>query len=82
MQPTQVGKLPAQLAALNRTNINVQELTVEAALTGNEEALRQAVKLDPLTAAVCTLDEIDKLVSAMLEAQAPWLPQFRSTVSK
>ena len=82
VQPTQVGKLPAQLAALNRTNINVQELTVEAALTGNEEALRQAVKLDPLTAAVCTLDEIDKLVSAMLEAQAPWLPQFRSTVSK
>ena len=82
VQPTQVGKLPAQLAALNRTNINVQELTVEAALTGNEEALRQAVKLDPLTAAVCTLGEIDKLVSAMLEAQAPWLPQFRSAVAQ
>lgn len=82
VQPTQVGKLPAQLAALNRTNINVQELTVEAALTGSEEALRYAVKLDPLTAAVCALDEIDKMVSEMLVAQAPWLPQFRGTVSK
>ena len=80
VQPTRVGELPAQLAALNRTNINVQELTVEAALTGSEEAVRHAVKLDPLTAAVCTLPEIDEMVSEMLVEQAPWLPQFRTPI--
>ena len=45
----------SQLAALNRTNINVQELIVEAALNGGTEAVYHAVMLDPLTAAVCTL---------------------------
>ena len=55
IQPTKVGSLPAQLAALNRTNINVQELIVEASLHGGTEAVYHAVMLDPLTAAVCTL---------------------------
>lgn len=77
VQPTTVGTLPAQLAALNRTNINVQELIVEAALTGNVEAVHHAVMLDPLTAAVCTLPQIRSMVGEMLEAQATWLPQFR-----
>lgn len=81
VQPTRIGELPVQLAALNRTNINVQELTVEAALTGSEEAVRHAVKLDPLTAAVCTLTQIDEMVTDMLAAQAPWLPRFRGAVS-
>jgi len=77
VQPLKVGDLPAQLAALNRTLINVQELTVQAALTGDEEAIYHAVMLDPLTAAVCTLDQIREMVSEMLAAQANWLPQFR-----
>ncbi len=77
IQPTKVGKMPSQLAALNRTNINVQELIVEAALTGNTEAVHYAVLLDPLTAAVCTLEQIRALVNEMLEAQAQWLPQFK-----
>jgi alpha-galactosidase len=77
IQPTTVGSLPTQLAALNRTNINVQELTVEAALTGSVEAVHHAVMLDPLTAAVCTLPQIHSMVDEMLEAQARWLPQFR-----
>ena len=81
VQPTHVGELPRQLAALNRTNINAQDLIVEASLTGSEDAVRQAVKLDPLTAAVCTLDDIDKMVTEMLADQAEWLPQFRKTVS-
>jgi alpha-galactosidase len=55
----------------------VQELTVEAALTGNVEAVHHAVMLDPLTAAVCTLPQIHSMVDEMLEAQARWLPQFR-----
>ncbi|MCS7311013.1 MAG: alpha-glucosidase/alpha-galactosidase, partial [Armatimonadetes bacterium] len=49
-QPVRVGRLPVQLAALMRTNINVQELTVEAALTGNRELVYQAAYLDPHTA--------------------------------
>jgi alpha-galactosidase len=76
IQPTIAGALPPQLAALNRTNINVQELVVEAALTGSREAVFHAVALDPLTAAVCTLEEIRELTAELLEAQRPWLPQF------
>ncbi len=77
IRPTAVGVLPTQLAALDRTNINVQELTVKAALTGNIEAVYHAVTLDPLTAAVCTLPQIRSMVDEMLAAQAQWLPQFR-----
>jgi alpha-galactosidase len=76
VQPTTVGELPAQLAALNRTNVNVQELTMEAALTGDVEAVYHAVMLDPLTATVCTLPQIRSMVGEMLEAEAQWLPQF------
>jgi alpha-galactosidase len=76
VQPTSIGYYPPQLAALNRTNINVQELTVEAALAGDVEAVHHAVMLDPLTAAVCTLPQIRSMVDEMLGAQARWLPQF------
>ncbi|HUE75513.1 MAG TPA: alpha-glucosidase/alpha-galactosidase, partial [Chloroflexota bacterium] len=55
VRPCFVGDLPAQCAALNRTNINVQELTVQAAITGDREKVYQAVALDPLTAAVLSL---------------------------
>jgi hypothetical protein len=50
VQATHVGALPTQLAALNRTNVNVQELIVEAALSGDTDAVHHAVALDPLTA--------------------------------
>jgi alpha-galactosidase len=70
------GALPKQLAALNRTNINVQELAVEGALRGDKDAVHHAVMLDPLTAAACTLPQIHALVEEMFEAQARWLPQF------
>jgi len=76
VQPTVVGDLPPQLAGLNRTNINVQELIVEAALTGSTEAVHHAVMLDPLTGAICTLPQIRAMVGEMLEAQRRWLPQF------
>ena len=78
VQPTKIGLVPTQLAALNRTNINVQELIVEAALTGNTEAVYHAVMLDPLTGAVCTLDQIRSMVSELLAAEKQWLPQFRN----
>ncbi len=77
IQPTHVAHYPAQLAALNRTNINVQELTVQASLTGDVDAVHYAVTLDPLTGAVCTLPQIRAMVDEMLQAQARWLPQFR-----
>jgi alpha-galactosidase len=76
IQPIKVGELPAQLAALNRTMINVQSLIVEASLSGDTEAIVHAVMLDPLTGAVCTLDQIRAMVAEMFEAQEHWLPQF------
>jgi alpha-galactosidase len=77
IQPTHVGRLPAQLAALNRTNVNVQELIVEAARTGDREPVYYAAQLDPLTAAACTLPQIHAMVDELFAAQAQWLPQFR-----
>jgi alpha-galactosidase len=76
VQPVVVGALPTQLAAMNRWSVNVQELTVEAALNGNTDAVHHAVMMDPLTAAVCTLPQIHAMVDEMLEAQAQWLPEF------
>ncbi len=76
IQGVVVGNLPTQLAAVNRTNINVQELVVEASLTGDRDAVHYAVMMDPLTAAVCTLPQIHALVDELLDAQARWLPQF------
>jgi alpha-galactosidase/6-phospho-beta-glucosidase family protein len=68
IQPTHVGALPPQLAALCQTNINVQTLTVEAALTGKREHIYHAVMLDPHTATVLSLDKIwtmcDELIAA------------------
>jgi alpha-galactosidase len=74
VQPTHVGALPPQLAALIQTNINVQWLTVEAALTGRRDHVLQAAMLDPHTAAELTLDQIAGLVEAMFEAHRDWLP--------
>ncbi len=74
VQPTSVGELPVQLAALNRTNIGVQELAVRAALTGDRENVYQAVALDPLTAALLTLDEIHAMTDELFDAHAPLLP--------
>jgi len=71
-----VGELPPQLAALNRSNISVQELAVKAALAGDRRMASQAVMLDPLTAAVLTLDKIQAMVDEMFEAEKEYLPQF------
>lgn len=74
--PCSVGDLPLQLAALNRSNVNVQSIAVEAAREQSEASLRQAVKLDPLTAAVCTLEEIDDMVDDLLKANTAYLPEL------
>jgi alpha-galactosidase len=79
INPCYVGELPPQLAALNRTNINVQSLIVEAALNRDREAACHAVMVDPLTSALLTLDEIRSMVDEMFEAEKQWLDNNTST---
>lgn len=74
VNPCTVGDLPPQLASLNRSNIDVQRLAVKGALEHDQDAIRRAIKLDPLTAAACTLDEIDNMVDDLLAANADYLP--------
>lgn len=71
-----VGDLPLGCAAVCNSSINVQRLAVEAAVTGDEQLLRQAMMLDPLTGAVCNPPEIWQMVDEFLVAQAQWLPQY------
>jgi alpha-galactosidase len=74
LHPVRVGRLPLQLTALMQTNITVQALTVEAALTGRREHVYHAAMLDPHTAAELDLDQIRCLVDDLLEAHRAWLP--------
>lgn len=68
IQPTHIGDLPPQLAAIIRTNVNVQELTVEAAVTGRRDYIYQAVMADPHTAATLPLDKIWAMCDELIEA--------------
>ena len=76
IQPTRIGDLPPHLAALMQTNINVQALTVEAALTQKREHIYHAAMLDPHTAAELDLDQIWRLVDELVEAHGDWLPTY------
>jgi alpha-galactosidase len=77
VRPTRVGALPPQLAALIRTNVNVHELTVEAALTGKLEHVYHAAMLDPHTAAELDIEQIHELVDEMLAAHGDWIPALQ-----
>ena len=76
VQPTHIGKLPPHLAALMQTNINVQALTVEAALTQKREHIYHAAMLDPHTGAELDLDQIWNLVDDLIEAHGDRLPTY------
>lgn len=76
VQPTRIGSLPPQLAAMMQTNINVQTLTVEAALTGKREHIYHAAMLDPHTAAELDLRQIRGLVDDLLEAHGDMMPAY------
>jgi alpha-galactosidase len=76
LQPTKIGALPPQLAALMQTNVNVQSLTVEAALTGQREHIYHAAMLDPHTAAELDLAQIWSLVDDLIAAHGDWLPTY------
>jgi alpha-galactosidase len=80
LQPTKIGTLPPHLAALMQTNINVQSLVVEAALTGKREHIYHAAMLDPHTAAELSLDQIWSLVDDLIEAHGDWLPEYQDRV--
>ena len=77
VQPVHVGDLPEQCAALNRTNINVQLLTVEAALTGKKEHIYHAAMMDPHTAAELSIDQIRNLCDDLIEAHGDIMPKFK-----
>ncbi|WYP25644.1 alpha-glucosidase/alpha-galactosidase [Alkalihalobacillus sp. FSL W8-0930] len=79
---TQVGELPLGCAAVCQVSISVQRLAVQAAISGDDQLLRQAFMMDPLIGAVCTPPEIWQMVDDMLIAQERWLPQYATSVEE
>jgi alpha-galactosidase len=76
LHPLHVGRLPSQLAALNQSNVTLQLLAAEAAVTADPDLAYAAVAMDPLTSAVLGLKETRDMVRELFEAEAPWLPHF------
>ena len=76
IQPTKIGALPPQLTAVIRTNLNVQELTVEALLTSRVEHVYHAMMMDPHTGAELDLDQIHALADELMKAHRDWLPNW------
>jgi len=76
-RPVYVGALPPQCVALTHLNVTIEEMAVEAALTGNSRLVFQAIAHDPLTAAVLSLAEIKEMVNEMFLQNRDYLPQFK-----
>jgi alpha-galactosidase len=76
LQPLRVGALPPQCAVLTNLSAQIEEMAVEAALTGNRRLVYQAIANDPLTAAVLSLAEIQQMVDELFERNCDYLPQF------
>ncbi|MBE6568717.1 MAG: alpha-glucosidase/alpha-galactosidase [Ruminococcaceae bacterium] len=74
--PCAQGKLPTQLAAMNMSNINVQLLTIEAAVTRKKEKIYQAAMMDPHCASELSIDDIVRMCDDLIEAHAGWLPEY------
>ena len=72
-----IGDLPEQCAALNRTNINVQLLTIEAAMTLKKEKIYQAAMMDPHLQSELSIDDIVSLCDDMIAAHAGWMPEYQ-----
>ena len=75
VHPQPMGALPEHLAAINRNQINVQQLAMLAASECEPERVFQAMAMDPLTSAILSLDEIRELTQQLLQAHAPYLPE-------
>ena len=76
LNPCHVGRLPEQLAALNRTNINVQLMTIQAAVSLKKEDVYMAAYLDPHTKAELSMDDIKAMCDDLFEAHGDWLPKY------
>jgi alpha-galactosidase len=76
LHPTVVGRLPGPLAAMNQSNVTLQQLGVEAALTGDPELVVAAIAMDPLTSSVLTLKEIRDMTIEMFDGEEKYLPRF------
>ena len=74
------GKIPEQLAALNRAHMAVHELVVHSLLHHDRRSALYALSIDPLTAAVCSLEEIEKMFDEMWDAQRQFLTPFEQPV--
>jgi len=70
INPTYIGRLPVQLAAMNQTNINAQLMTIEAAVSGKREDIYRAAMLEPRCAAILSIDDIVKMCDELIEAHA------------
>ena len=77
INPCHVGKLPVQLAAMNMTNINVQLLTIQAAVTKKREDIYMAAMLDPHTAAELSIDDIKSMVDELIEAHGDYMKEYK-----
>jgi alpha-galactosidase len=77
LSAVQVGALPPQCALLTNLSASIEELAVEAALTGDPRLVFQAIAHDPLTASVLSLAEIEQMVNEMFEKNRAYLPQFK-----
>jgi alpha-galactosidase len=76
IMPCYIGELPEQLAALNRTNINTQLLTIKAATTLDKRHIYQAAMLDPHTSAELSLADITAMCDDLIEAHGTHLPVY------
>jgi alpha-galactosidase len=74
-QPTRVGRIPPQCLALNRTFLNVAELTVRAAVEGSRDLVYQAALLDPNTSATLTVEQILDMVDDLIDAHGDLIPE-------
>ena len=77
VQPTYIGKLPVQLAAMNMTNINVQLITIEAHVTKKLEHIYHAAMMDPHTASELSIDDIVSLCNDLIKEHGNWLPKYK-----
>lgn len=78
----QTGDLPLGCAAVCSASIQVQRMAVQAAISGDDQLLRQAMMMDPLVGAVCTPSEIWQMTDELLVAQGKWLPQYKKAVAR
>ena len=77
LRPIRAGKLPPQCALLVNTSAQIETLTVQGSLEGDKEKIVHAIMYDPLSAAVCSMQEIRDMVNEMFEKNKDYLPQFK-----